>query len=144
MKNLSFNFLDPIYELIMRTRFVQTKQIYILTRITSLPFQNYPIMVQDIRDNYLSAPDGKITQDTVSGFAELMYDTWVNYGVDYSIKAQVKRSTGNVFYYLFSLDTKLNGYKRTFPDYPGVTHGDDLFYVFKMALVTFEDRFFVN
>lgn len=94
-------------------------------------------MAQEIRDFYFSKSNGKITYETAIKFNDLMSDIWFVYGTDQSVKSQIKRTTGNVFYYLFSLDTRLGLLKLGFPmfpqlDFTAASHGDDLFYVFNL------------
>lgn len=104
-------------------------------------FQDYHKMTKDIRDFYFSKSDGHITNDTVREYNDLMSDTWFVYGIDQAVKAFAKRTTGNVFYYLFSMETKLNFVKSGFGqvpstfNFPGTSHADDLFYIFYFQLV---------
>lgn len=98
-------------------------------------------MAKDIREFYFSKSAGQITNDTVGEYNDLMSDTWFIYGIDQAVKALAKRTTGSVFYYVFSLETKLNFVKSGFGQvpatfhFPGTSHADDLFYIFYIQLV---------
>lgn len=97
--------------------------------------QNYQVMAKEIRDFYFSKTDGQVNADSVLEFNDLLTDAWFAYTIENGLKIQLKRSTGNVFYYLFSLDTKLNGRKLALSQnadrkFPGASHADDLYYVF--------------
>lgn len=96
-------------------------------------------MVDEIRQFYFGNPNAIVTNDTIYQFNELMSDSWFIYSIDQGVKAQIKQTTGNVFYYQFSLDTKLGlkpGYYDTLPkDVSPTTHGDELYYLFIIKLV---------
>lgn len=54
------------------------------------------------------------------------------YGVDLSVRMHAEHQTEDVFYYMFSYDGDLNGFKIStgLQNYPGATHGDEMFYLF--------------
>lgn len=94
-------------------------------------------MIQEIRNFYFPSTNGQITNDTTINYNNLMSDAWFTYGIDQAVKLQVNRTTGNVYYYLLSLETKLNVFKNAFGmyplfEFPGASHGDDLAYVFML------------
>lgn len=100
-------------------------------------------MAKEIRDFYFGKHNGQINENSIKGYNDMMSDAWFVYGIDRGVKAQVYRTTGKVFYYQFSLDTKLNivktGLGRLPSDkpfvFPGTSHIEDLFYVFYFELV---------
>lgn len=90
-------------------------------------------MAKEIRDFYFSKTDGQVNIDSVLEFNDLLSDVWFTYAIEKAAKIQLKRSTGKIFYYLFSLDTNLNGCKLALTKnakFPGASHADDLYYVF--------------
>lgn len=105
-------------------------------------------MVEEIRQFYFGNPNAIVTNETIYKFNELMSDSWFNYGIDQGVKAQLKHTTGNVFYYQFSLDTNLGikpGYYEMLPkDVSPVTHGDELYYLFIIKLVGVYNIILIN
>lgn len=102
-------------------------------------------MAQEIREFYFKKSNGQITNETVIDFNDLISDSYFVYGIDQSVKAQVERTeSGKVFYYQFSLETKLNILKNGLTPlppsekpivFPGTSHAEDLFYMFFFELV---------
>lgn len=101
-------------------------------------------MSKDVRDFYFGKTNGQINKETIIDYNDMLSDSWFVYGIDKSVKAQVERTTGNVYYYQFSLETKLNilkaGLGRLPPgaepfNFPGASHVEDLFYIFYFELV---------
>lgn len=131
--DLSGDFNSKVNKILI---FTTVSRIYLF-----IPMQDYAQMANDIRDFYFSKSGGQITKDTVGDYNDMMSDIWFVYGVDKAVKALSKRTTGNVFYYQFSLESKLNFVKSGFGqlpfkyDFPGASHADDLFYIFYFELV---------
>lgn len=101
--------------------------------------KDYQNMATDIRNFYFAKTNGQINSETIIDYNDLLSDSWFVYGIDKSVKAQIERTTGQTFYYQFSLETKLNivkdGFGRLPPtdkpfQFPGTSHVEDLFYIF--------------
>lgn len=59
--------------------------------------KEYEHMIQDVRKFYFA--DKPVDANTLQEFVKLLSDVFFVYGIDKSVKAQAKRSTGKTFYY---------------------------------------------
>lgn len=90
--------------------------------------------IQDqIRQFYFKNAD--INQTTLHQYVDLFTDVNFSYGIQTkAIKEHSQKTSSKTYYYRFSVDSKLNVYKRflTLDKYlQGAAHGDDLCYVFR-------------
>lgn len=58
-------------------------------------------MIQDVRKFYFG--DKPVDEHSLQEFVKLLSDVFFIYGIDKSVKAQGKRSTGKTFYYQSAL-----------------------------------------
>ncbi|XP_037035581.1 venom carboxylesterase-6-like isoform X3 [Bradysia coprophila] len=94
---------------------------------------DYPLLSNEVRQFYFG--NGNITTQ-VAQFSSMMNDL-LSYPVHRAIKLQSKVSCGRTFYYIFSVDLMLSRFKKlSNANAHGLTgnstHGDDIFYVFKI------------
>lgn len=92
-------------------------------------------MSSDIRNFYFHKTNGKINENSLTEFTQMLSDTNLIYGLDRSTKLWQRKSFGNTFLYRFSMDTELNEYRRLSGaierNVSGASHGDDIFYLFR-------------
>ncbi|KAG4071504.1 hypothetical protein HA402_011658 [Bradysia odoriphaga] len=94
---------------------------------------DYPLLSNEVRQFYFG--NGSVAAQ-VPQFSNMMHDL-LSYPVHRAIKLQSKVSCGRAFYYIFSVDLTLSRFKRlSNAKAHGLTgnstHGDDIFYVFKI------------
>lgn len=59
--------------------------------------KEYDSMIKDVRKFYFG--DKPVDANSLQEFVKLLSDVFFIYGIDKSVKAQAKRSTGKTFYY---------------------------------------------
>lgn len=59
------------------------------------------------------------------------------YGIDLSVRLHAQPERPDVYYYMFSFDGELNGFKilNLLQNFPGAMHGDELFYLFNFSIL---------
>ncbi|KAG4072989.1 hypothetical protein HA402_009408 [Bradysia odoriphaga] len=102
------------------------------TNSNSYDSESYQVYKDEIRKFYFG--DKPVGKDTLPQYVELLSDSFFVYGIDQSVKAQAKRSTGRTYYYRFSADTGLNYFRQlknaSALGLEGATHVEDLLYLF--------------
>lgn len=73
------------------------------------------------------------TETTFRNYIRLKSDVYHRYHIDRNVKQLAQKSTGNIFYYQFGAETRLNYYKQLHKSIYewGSSHGDDLCYIFR-------------
>lgn len=97
-------------------------------------------MTKEVLDYYFAETNGQITNESAMRFNDLISDIWFIYGVDQSVKSLTKQTTGNVFYYKFSLKSNFGMVNSQFffvppENFSATSHVDDLFYLWSFELV---------
>lgn len=59
--------------------------------------KDYDTMIKDVRKFYFG--DKPVDANSLQEFVKLLSDVFFIYGIDKSVKAQAKRSTGQTYYY---------------------------------------------
>lgn len=94
----------------------------------------YKEMAKYIRKFYFPK-NQRVNAESITQFVDLMSDIWFTYGTVKSVKLHAKKSTGKTFNYVFDLQSNLNVIKlyagATEKKLPGVSHADDLYYLFR-------------
>lgn len=76
------------------------------------------------------------TEETFRNYFRLKSDIYHRYRVDRTVQQLAKKSTGNIFYYQFGAETRLNYFRhlyKTVYELDGASHGDDLCYIFRCS-----------
>lgn len=91
-------------------------------------------MAKTIRKFYFPNNE-RVDGDSIAQFIDLMSDIWFVDGVVEATVLQAKRSTGRTYFYRFDLQSNLNVMKMNSGavafNLSGVSHADDLYYVFR-------------
>lgn len=89
-------------------------------------------MSEKVRRHYFD--NRSIDESTLYEYATVFSDTRFNIGINLAAQLHGSASSGNTFFYKFSVDGRLNKLKlETIANqlsFPGATHTDDLFYIF--------------
>ncbi|XP_031619767.1 esterase E4-like [Contarinia nasturtii] len=104
--------------------------------------KDYDNMIKDVRQFYFG--DKPVDANSLQEFVKLLSDVFFIYGIDKSVKAQAKRSTGKTFCYQFSVELELNSLRKTANastlGLSGATHIEDMLYLFRMDAFIPESR----
>ncbi|XP_037042862.1 esterase FE4-like isoform X4 [Bradysia coprophila] len=96
----------------------------------------YRVYVEEIRKFYFG--DHPIDKDHLAESYRLMDDVLFVYGIDQTIKAQARRSTGRTYYYEFATVLGLNAFRdytnATALGFSGATHVEDMLYLFNTKI----------
>lgn len=98
----------------------------------------YRTISEQIRTFYFGK-NGQINKTTILEYSQLISDVGFSYGIDRCARIHGTASAGNIFFYKFSVEGKLNFAKlltnaRRF-HLPGATHADEFFYSFRPGIV---------
>ncbi|KAG4079456.1 hypothetical protein HA402_005153 [Bradysia odoriphaga] len=102
----------------------------------SFDSDKYRVYIDEIRKFYFG--DQPINKGYLAESIRLMDDVLFIYGIDQTVKAQARRSTGRTYYYEFATVLGLNAFRdsvnATALGFSGATHVEDMLYLFNTKI----------